>query len=153
MLQSEGYGEILLVDDNFTLNRKRARKLCQEIRKERLDLRWFCDSRVDNCDYDTFKDMVRAGCNGVYFGIESANQRILDYYNKGITPSQAIEAVRKARKAGVSIIVGSFIVGAPDETVSEVENTLKFAQKIDIDVPSFSILGAIPGTQVWNDTG
>jgi len=151
MLQNEGYEEILLVDDNFTLNRKRARKLCQEIRKNRLDLRWFCDSRVDHCDYDMFKDMVRAGCNGVYFGIESANQRILDYYNKGITPDQAIDAVRKARKAGVSIIVGSFIVGAPDETRSEVENTLNFAQKLDIDVPSFSILGAIPGTQVWSD--
>ena len=151
MLQSEGYGEILLVDDNFTLNKKRARKLCQEIKRKGLDLRWFCDSRVDTCDYDMFKDMVKAGCNGVYFGIESANQRILDYYNKGITPDQAIDAVQKARKAGVSIIVGSFIVGAPDETRSEVENTLKFAQRIDIDVPSFSILGAIPGTQVWND--
>jgi radical SAM superfamily enzyme YgiQ (UPF0313 family) len=151
MLQNEGYEEILLVDDNFTLNRKRARKLCREIRKERLSLRWFCDSRVDHCDYDTFRDMVRAGCNGVYFGIESANQRILDYYNKGITPQQAVDAVRKARKAGVSIIVGSFIVGAPDENRSEVENTLNFAQKLDIDVPSFSILGAIPGTQVWND--
>jgi radical SAM superfamily enzyme YgiQ (UPF0313 family) len=151
MLQSEGYEEILFVDDNFTLNRKRTRKLCQEIKRERLELRWFCDSRVDNCDYDTFRDMVKAGCNSVYFGIESANQRILDYYNKGITPDQAVDAVSKARKAGVDIIVGSFIVGAPDETRSEIENTLKFAQKLDIDVPSFSVLGAVPGTQVWND--
>jgi radical SAM superfamily enzyme YgiQ (UPF0313 family) len=51
----------------------------------------------------------------------------------------------------VDIIVGSFIVGAPDETRNEIENTLKFAQKLDIDVPSFSVLGAVPGTQVWND--
>jgi radical SAM superfamily enzyme YgiQ (UPF0313 family) len=151
MLQGEGYEEILFVDDNFTLNRKRTRKLCQEITRQRLNLRWFCDSRVDNCDYDTFRDMVKAGCNSVYFGIESANQRILDYYNKGITPDQAVDAVSKARKAGVDIIVGSFIVGAPDEARSEVENTLKFAQKLDIDVPSFSVLGAVPGTQVWND--
>jgi radical SAM superfamily enzyme YgiQ (UPF0313 family) len=98
-----------------------------------------------------FRDMVKAGCDSVYFGIESANQRILDYYNKGITPDQAVDAVGKARKAGVDIIVGSFIVGAPDETRSEVEATLNFAQKLDIDIPSFSILGAIPGTQVWND--
>jgi len=151
MLQSEGYEEILFVDDNFTLNKKRARKLCQEMRKERLNLRWFCDSRVDNCDYDMLRDMVKAGCNGVYFGIESANQRILDYYKKGITPDKSADAVHKARKAGVGIIVGSFIVGAPDETRSEIENTLNFAQKLDIDVPSISILGAIPGTRVWND--
>jgi anaerobic magnesium-protoporphyrin IX monomethyl ester cyclase len=151
MLRSEGYEEILFVDDNFTLNRKRVKKLCQRIKSEGLDIRWFCDSRVDNCEYDTFRQMVKAGCNTVYYGIESANQRILDYYNKGITPDESISAVRKAREAGVDIIVGSFIVGAPDETRSEVKNTLKFAQKLDIDVPSLNILGAITGTKVWND--
>ena len=151
MLRSEGYEEILFVDDNFTLSRKRVKKLCQEIRKEGLGIRWSCDSRVDNCEYDMLRHMVKAGCSNLYFGIESANQRILDYYNKGITPEEAVNAVRKARKAGVDIIVGSFIVGAPDETEREVENTLKFAQKLDIDIPSLNILGAISGTKVWND--
>jgi anaerobic magnesium-protoporphyrin IX monomethyl ester cyclase len=151
MLRSQGYEEILFVDDNFTLNRKRVRKLCQEIRKEELDIRWFCDSRVNNCEYDMFRDMVRAGCSSVYFGIESANQRILNYYRKGITPGQSNNAVSKARKAGVDIIVGSFIVGAPDETRAEIKNTLDFAKKLDIDVPSLNVLGAITGTGVWND--
>lgn len=150
-LRSEGYEEILFVDDNFTLNKKRVAKLCQKIRKERMDIRWICDSRVDHCGYDMFREMVKAGCNTVYFGIESANQRILDYYRKGITSDQSINAVRKARKAGVDIIVGSFIVGAPDETKSEIQNTLRFAQKLDIDVPSLNILGVFSGTDIWND--
>ena len=151
MLRSEGYEEILLVDDNFTLNKKRVKRLCQKIRKEGLDIRWFCDSRVDSSEYDMLRHMVKAGCSNLYFGIESANQRILDYYNKGITPEESVNAVRKARKAGVDVIVGSFIVGAPDETQSEVRNTLKFAQKLDIDIPSLNILGAISGTKVWDD--
>ena len=151
MLRSEGYEEILLVDDNFTLNKKRVKRLCDKIRKEGLDIQWFCDSRVDNSEYDMFRHMVKAGCSNLYFGIESANQRILDYYNKGITPEESVNAVRTARKAGVDIIVGSFIVGAPDETKGEVKNTLKFAQKLDIDIPSLNILGAISGTKVWND--
>jgi len=150
-LRSEGYEEILFVDDNFTLNKKRVAKLCQKIRKERMHIRWICDSRVDHCGYDMFREMVKAGCNTVYFGIESANQRILDYYRKGITSDQSINAVRKARKAGVDIIVGSFIVGAPDETKSEIQNTLRFAQKLDIDVPSLNILGVFSGTDIWND--
>jgi radical SAM superfamily enzyme YgiQ (UPF0313 family) len=62
-----------------------------------------------------------------------------------------MNAVRKARKAGVDIIVGSLIVGAPDETRSEVENTLKFAEKLDIDVPSLNILGAFSGTDIWSE--
>ncbi|MGQ9530427.1 MAG: B12-binding domain-containing radical SAM protein [Candidatus Bathycorpusculaceae bacterium] len=151
ILRSQGYEEILFVDDNFTLNRKRVVKLCQRMRKEGLDIRWICDSRVDNSSYDMFREMVKAGCNTLYFGIESANQRILDYYKKGITPQQSVDAVRKARKAGIDVIVGSFIVGAPDETREEILRTLKFAQKLDIDVPSLNILGAFSGTEIWND--
>jgi radical SAM superfamily enzyme YgiQ (UPF0313 family) len=75
----------------------------------------------------------------------------LDYYNKGITPRQTERAVRKARKSGVDIIVGSFIVGAPDETRNEIINTLQFANKLDIDVPDVNILGAHTGIDIWND--
>jgi anaerobic magnesium-protoporphyrin IX monomethyl ester cyclase len=150
-LQSEGYEQFLFADDNFTLNAKRVSKLCRSIKKEGMDIEWFCDSRVDHISYDMFRDMVNAGCRCLFFGIESANQRILDYYRKGITPEQSEKAVRKARKAGIDIIVGSFIVGAPDETQCEIVNTLQFANKLDIDVPDVNILGAQTGTDIWND--
>jgi len=150
-LQSEGYEQFLFADDNFTLNAKRVAKLCRSIKNAGIDIEWFCDSRVDHISYDMFRDMVKAGCRCLFFGIESANQRILDYYRKGITPEQSEKAVRKARKAGVDIIVGSFIVGAPDETQREAVNTLQFANKLDIDVPDVNILGAQNGTDIWND--
>ncbi|MCK4435807.1 radical SAM protein, partial [Candidatus Bathyarchaeota archaeon] len=145
------YEQFLFADDNFTLNAKRVSKLCRSIKKEGMDIEWFCDSRVDHISYDMFRDMVNAGCRCLFFGIESANQRILDYYRKGITPEQSEKAVRKARKAGIDIIVGSFIVGAPDETQREIINTLQFANKLDIDVPDVNILGAQTGTDIWND--
>jgi anaerobic magnesium-protoporphyrin IX monomethyl ester cyclase len=150
-LQSEGYEQFLFADDNFTLDAKRVSKLCRSIKKEGMDIEWFCDSRVDHVSYDMFRDMVNAGCRCLFFGIESANQRILDYYRKGITPEQSEKAVRNARKAGIDIIVGSFIVGAPDETRCEIINTLQFANKLDIDVPDVNILGAQTGTDIWND--
>lgn len=151
LLQSEGYKQFLFVDDTFTLNTKRVIRLTQRIKKEKMDIEWFCDSRVDNCGYDLFREMVEAGCRSVYFGIESANQRILNYFRKGITPGQAESAVRVARRAGMDIIVGSFIVGAPDETRREIQNTLQFIHKIDIDAPSVNILRAFPGTELWHD--
>ena len=150
-LQSEGYEQFLFADDNFTLNAKRVSKLCRSIKKEGMDIEWFCDSRVDHISYDMFRDMVNAGCRCLFFGIESANQRILDYYRKDISPEQSEKAVSKARKAGIDIIVGSFIVGAPDETQREIINTLQFANKLDIDVPDVNILGAQTGTDIWND--
>jgi radical SAM superfamily enzyme YgiQ (UPF0313 family) len=150
-LQSEGYEQFLFADDNFTLNAKRVSKLCRRMKEEGMDIEWFCDSRVDHVSYDMFREMVKAGCRCLFFGIESANQRILDYYKKGITPEQSERAVRKARKAGIDIIVGSFIVGAPDETRREIVNTLQFTNKLDIDVPDVNILGAHTGIDIWND--
>ncbi len=150
-LQSDGYEQFLFADDNFTLNAKRVSKLCLSIKKEGMDIEWFADSRVDQVSYDMFREMVNTGCRCLFFGIESANQRILDYYKKGITPEQSEKAVQKARKAGTDIIVGSFIVGAPDETKQEVIKTLQFANKLDIDVPDVNILGAHVGTDIWND--
>jgi radical SAM superfamily enzyme YgiQ (UPF0313 family) len=61
----------------------------------------------------------------VFFGIESANQRILDYYEKRITPEETKRTIENARKAGIDVVSGSFIVGAPSETKEEIENTLK----------------------------
>ncbi len=151
LLVSEGYRQFLFVDDSLTINQKRIIKLCQKIAKERLDVEWICEGRVNHASYELMRSMVKAGCRIIYFGIESANQRILDYYQKQITPQQSRTAVKTARKAGMDIIVGSFIVGAPTETRQEIENTLKFAQRIPLDVPQYNILGIFPGMAIWDE--
>jgi anaerobic magnesium-protoporphyrin IX monomethyl ester cyclase len=151
LLASEGYKQLIFVDDSFTLNPKRAIAICKGMRKEKLDFEWICEGRVDNCSYELLHEMVKAGLKILYFGIESANPRILRYYNKTIAPEQAETAVRTAKKAGVDVIVGSFIVGAPDETREEIQNTINFAKRVPIDIPQFNILGAHPGNDIWNE--
>ena len=151
LLASEGYKQLILVDDAFTMNPRRVLEICRGIRREKLDLEWICEGRVDNCSYSMLHEMVQAGCRVLYLGIENANQRILSYYNKKITPEQSETAVRTAKKAGVDVIAGSFIMGAPDETREEIWNTIKFAQRVPIDLPQFNILGAHPGNDIWNE--
>jgi anaerobic magnesium-protoporphyrin IX monomethyl ester cyclase len=151
LISSMGYKQFLFVDDSFTLKPKRVIEICRGIRKEKIDMDWTCEGRVDSCSYEMMREMVKAGCKIIYFGIESANQRILDYYNKRITPQQSERAVKSARKAGMNAIVASFIVGAPAETREEIENTLRFAQKIPIDFPQFNILGVFPGMDIWEE--
>jgi len=150
-LASEGYEQFIFVDDSFTLNPKRVIQLCRDMRKEKLNMDWICEGRVDNSSYEMLHEISKAGCRVLYFGIESANQRILNYFNKQTTPRQSEDAVKAARKAGIDIIVGSFIVGAPDETTEEIMNTINFAKRIPIDIPQFNILGVFPGTDIWNE--
>ncbi len=150
-LASDGYKQLIFVDDSFTMNPKRVMQICRGIRKEKLDLEWICEGRVDTCSRMLLHEMVQAGCRILYLGIESANQRILNYYNKRITPIQSDNAVRTARKAGVDVVVGSFIVGAPDETREEILNTISFGRRVPIDIPQFNILGAHPGNDIWDE--
>lgn len=151
LLESEGYKQFLFVDDSLTINQKRVIELCQMIAKEKLDVEWICEGRVNHASYGLMRSMVKAGCRIIYFGIESANQRILDYYQKQITVDQSRKAVETARRAGMDIIVGSFIVGAPTETKQEIVNTFKFAQEIPLDVPQYNILGVFPGMAIWDE--
>jgi anaerobic magnesium-protoporphyrin IX monomethyl ester cyclase len=151
LLSSQGYKQFLFVDDNFTLNPKRVIQLCRRLKKEKVDIEFFAEGRVDNCPRNMLQEMVRANCRMIYFGIENATQKVLDYYDKRTTPQQAEDASKKARKAGIDVIVASFILGAPHETRKEIRNTLKFAQKIRVDIPQFNILATFPGTDIWEE--
>ena len=114
-------------------------------------MEWIAEGRVDVRSSEMFSEMVSAGLRVLYFGIETANQRLLDYYNKKTTPENAEKAVRAARKAGVDIIVGSFVIGASDETREEIQNTIEFAKRIPLDIPQFNILCAYPGNDLWDE--
>ncbi len=149
-LKSEGYTNLYWVDDNFTNNPRRAIKLFREMQKRRFNFIWVCDQRVDLVSNPLIHEMRKAGCRTMALGIESANQRILDYLNKGITPKIAMEACRKVKRMGIDFIMGSFVIGFPTETLDEIKKTLFFAQKLDIDIPQFHIFGAIPGTSIWD---
>ena len=151
LLSSQGYKQFLFVDDNFTLNQKRVINLCRRLKNEKVDVEFFAEGRVDNCPQNMLQEMVRADCKMMYFGIENGTQKVLDYYDKQTTPQQALDAVKRARNVGIDVIVASFIVGAPHETRQEIRNTLKFAQKLKVDIPQFNILATFPGTDIWEE--
>jgi anaerobic magnesium-protoporphyrin IX monomethyl ester cyclase len=150
-LSEQGYQEILFIDDNFTLNTKRTIELCNKIKKEKLDMTFLCDGRVDNSSIAMLKTMKRANFEILVLGMESSSQRMLDYYNKRITPQMSKMAVKHARKAGFKFIVGSFMIGGLDETYEEAINTLNFITKLDIDFPHIIFTRALPGTKLFND--
>ena len=151
LIEGQGYTQLNFIDDNFTLQPKRTIKICQLIKKEKIDINWHTDGRVDQTSLEMLNWMRKAGCKSIWYGFESANQRILDIYNKQTKVSQFYEAINKARKANIDLIVGLFMLGAPTETVDEVKKTIKFAVNSDIDVPFFNVVEIFSGTKFWDD--
>lgn len=151
MLAHEGYRHVYLVDDNFAADKRRVVEICRLIRQRGFDIYWSVETSVKNSSYNMFREMKSAGCEAILFGIESVSQRILDYYEKQITPNESAIAVRKARKAGISAIIGTFILGASIETREEIKATLKFARSIDLDGLIFFPLIILPETSIWHE--
>ncbi len=143
-----GIRNIEFVDDTFTLSERRVEEICKEILKERLDISWGASSRVDSINRELAEKMRKAGCWIVYLGIESASQEILNKTGKRITVDQVIKAVKTLKEAGIKVL-GSFILGFPEETVKTAEQTIALAKKLDLDYAQFSILTPYPGTSLY----
>jgi anaerobic magnesium-protoporphyrin IX monomethyl ester cyclase len=143
-----GYDRVWFADDCFTLNRNHLLDVCREIVRRDVKVGWECLSRVDTMDAEVAAGMKRAGCIGVFFGIESGNDSVLGLMNKHITISQASQAVHVAKSAGLR--VGAFfIVGYPGENNKTVLDTVRFASSLPLDYLSFTLPYPIPGTPLY----
>ena len=143
-----GYERVWFADDCFTLNRKHLLDVCAELVRRGVDVGWECLSRVDTMDAEVAEGMKRAGCIGVFFGIESGNDSVLSLMKKRITTAQAERAVYAAKAAGLK--VGAFfIVGYPGESNKTVLDTVRFASGLPLDYLSFTLPYPIPGTPLY----
>jgi len=91
-----------------------------------------CNSRVDQITDDKLAIMKDAGCCQVFFGVESGSQKVLDFYRKGTTPEQAVEAFRLCKKHKIQT-VAAIMLGAPVESVEDMKLTFKLVKKIKPD--------------------
>jgi len=150
-LQSKyGTKGIYFINDNFTLRKKETLELCNLMIKDKLDLEWVCDTRVDLVDQELLEVMKKAGCKTIWFGVESGSQRILQRIGRNTTLEQIETAFRLCRKTGIQTAC-SFMLGVPDETLKDMEASLKFAKKLDPDWCIFNIFIANPDSSLYQE--
>ncbi len=148
MLYRDGYRECVFVDDNFTQKVSRVERICELIGERGIDMKLYCEGRANHASLALLKTMKKAGFNVIYFGAESASPHVLDYYNKTITPQQTAEAVADAKGAGM-LVITSFIVGAPVESIDDVRRTIEFARSLRPHGVQYNILDVLIGTPMW----
>jgi radical SAM superfamily enzyme YgiQ (UPF0313 family) len=150
-LKKDGYGAVYFVDDHFLLQPKRIEAICKGINERGLEIQWGCEGRVDSVCMELFPAMAKAHCRTLMFGIESGSQKILDRLKKEQTLEQTAIAVRAAKKAGIEIVHGFFVVGNPDETEQDMCETFRFAERLPLDTFAFNRLCVYRGTPLWKE--
>jgi anaerobic magnesium-protoporphyrin IX monomethyl ester cyclase len=141
---------IYFVGDNFTINTSRTEETCRQIREQKLDIEWICDTRVDLVSRKLLKEMKSAGCRTIWFGVESGSPRILEKVNRGITVEQAQHAFKICREEGINTAC-SFMLGTPGETVTDMKATFNLAKKLNADWCQFNIFIAYPGSPLYDE--
>ena len=150
-LQELGYGSVYFVDDHFLLQPKRIESICKGINEAGVTIQWGCEGRVDSTAQHLFPAMAKAHCRTLMFGIESGSQKVLDRLRKEQTLAQVESAVNNAKRAGIEIVHGFFVVGSPDETVEDMRATFDFASKLRLDTFGFNRLCVYRGTPLWHE--
>jgi radical SAM superfamily enzyme YgiQ (UPF0313 family) len=122
-----GITDFDIIDDTFTIDRKRVLAIADLIIEKKLDITMDLSARVDTVDQEILDRLAQAGCNRVRFGVESGNPGVLENLQKGITLDQVREAYRMAKKAGI-VTFAYFMLGSPGETEKEVRESISLAK-------------------------
>lgn len=142
---------IFFHDSVFTLNKRRTAELCNLLIEREINLPFYCQTRTDRLD-DATADLLRdAGCEQVFFGIESGDVESLAKIRKRTALEDVEAAVQRVKSRGIRC-TGFFMVGYPWETEALIDKTVAFATSIDLDAISLFSATPLPGTELWSMT-
>jgi len=140
------YGERRLhfTHDLLTADRHWVAALCKSFIDSGTQVRWTCSARTDTVDDELMELMARAGCNAIYFGIESGSKRILAEIDKQISPESSLSVLRSCRLRGITPNAG-FIAGFPTEDWDSLHDTFDgFSRALEIGCRPTHIFGFCP---------
>ena len=143
-----GVREFQLTHDMFTVDRKRVVAFCEELLEHGGGLGWRCSARTDCVDADLLALMQRAGCTGIFFGIETGSQRLQQVIDKNLDLRQSRTILEDADRLGIET-TASLITGYPQEQPEDLDGTLAFfgeAIRLDRCDPQLHLLSPLAET-------
>lgn len=145
-----GISSFELVHDMFTVDRKRVEAFCEALIESGEDFTWGCSARTDCIDEPLIALMAKAGCRGIFFGIESGSPRMQKIIDKGLDLFDSAERVRSCDKHNIRTAV-SLMAGFPEETAADLRATAAFfvdSLRYDHADPQLSILSPLAATPI-----
>lgn len=148
LVKDLGIKYILFRDPMFSLRQGRVIEICEEIKRRKLDFRWKCETRADCLDEKVLTAMAEAGCEGINFGVESAEVEIQENVGrKPISRENIIQIVAMCRKLKIKTFC-FFIIGLPGDTTYTILETIGFALRLRANWIQFTAASPLIGTKL-----
>ena len=137
----------VFLDDNLLGNPSRMIPVLEGMAD--LGLRWGGQTTLRFAeDPDLVRLVAKAGCIGLFVGIESVSGTN-SFLAKSQTQTPQKELIRRVQEAGI-IVEASFVFGFDDQDESVFEKTLRYVEECSPSIPTFHILTPYPGTALFD---
>jgi len=138
-------------DPVFGLNRAFIPQFCEEIKKRNVKIYWGMETRLDILNEENLKQMFDAGLRNINVGIETIVPEIAKKNKRLLVQTKHQEKIIAiCKKLGIKISA-FYIIGYMGDTIETVENTIKYAIKLNTSVARFCVSTPYPGTQFYYD--
>jgi p-methyltransferase len=127
-LHGIGTHYLVFVDDTFNVPLPRFKNLLRIMIQNQWNFEWISFFRCSNADEEAFDLMAESGCIGVFLGIESGDQTILEYMDKHAKVERYKWGVEQLRRRNI-MTFASIICGFPGETPETVAHSIEFIEE------------------------
>ena len=132
MLSRRGFSQFYIVDNSFNIPESQGLEICNSISDLHLDIKWRAILYPHGVTEKLVRSMKEAGCIEVALGFESGCERVLKGMNKHFVPDEVKETSKMLSDYGIRR-TGFLLFGGPGETRESVEESLAFADSLDLD--------------------
>ena len=145
-----GVNHVMWLDDDLLFDRERTIGMFNEMVKRNLKITWDASNGIIA---SALKDEVldaaaESGCIGMHFGIESGSDKILREVHKPSGKKHYLDLEHKLKKHPQIFTKGFLMVGFPNETLSQIKETIDMAVQINLDWYTIQVVHPLPKTEM-----
>ena len=153
LCRTYGARRFYFVDENFIgpgrRGRERAQAIAREIKSRNLAVTFSLECRCMDVERETFRELVEAGLQRVFLGVETILQEELDRFHKAQDEPMVHRAINTLRDLGVHVEIG-FILFTPWSTLELLATKRRFLEEFGSHATASlgSYLSVMPGTEL-----
>ncbi len=136
-------------DDTFTIHHQWLHDFCDEYKKQ-INVPLYCHVRPGTLSADLLQRMKKAGCEAVFFGIDSGCEELRkSLLKRDISNDTIYSQAKLIKEAGIRLASASMF-GLPGETPQQMHETFRMAIDIQSDFAYDSIFYPFYGTELYD---
>lgn len=149
-LQKLGFESFFFSDDTFAFSDTRLKEFAEEVKRRNLNIRFTSNIRIKDINEYKVKTLKEIGAYRVFVGIETINASSSSIIKKNLNVQEIRDKLNLLHKYNIEFHA-SFILGSPNDTERDLEETIKFVKEIKPTVVTFNLIKAYPGLPIYND--